>query len=197
MINKNHQSKAAIITRDSSITYHQLGDHINQYSQLIPQREDKKVAIFSENRVEWIYAFYAAWEKGCIAVPIDFLASVEDAAYIINDCRPELIFASSTTKDSLEKVKAKLSYQPEVKIFDEIELPALVDAEIWEGPSDKEQTAIIIYTSGTTGSPKGVMLSFKNLEANIVAVTKEVEIYNTERQVLALLPLHHLAHGMF
>ena len=134
MINNNYQSKTAIITRDFNISYHELGCNINQYSQFISNPEVKKVAIFSENRVEWIYAFYAAWENGCIAVPIDFMASVDDVAYIINDCRPELIFASSGTKDSIEKVKAKLSYHPEVKIFEELELPALVDAALWAGP---------------------------------------------------------------
>ncbi|SDC03878.1 AMP-binding protein [Williamwhitmania taraxaci] len=192
MVNKDFPNKAAIITKDSVITYHQLGGHIHQYSQFIGKREIKKIAIFSENRPEWIYAFYAAWENGCIAVPVDFMASVDDVAYIINDCRPEIIFGSAGTKDSLDKIQQKLSYQPEIQIFDEVNLPAFTDADHWEGPSDRETTAVIIYTSGTTGSPKGVMLSFKNLDANITAVTKEVAIYNPDRQVLLLLPLHHV-----
>ncbi|MCU0370970.1 MAG: AMP-binding protein, partial [Bacteroidales bacterium] len=49
-----------------------------------------------------------------------------------------------------------------------------------------------MFTSGTTGSPKGVMLSFANLLANIRAVTEEVKIFNSERPVLMLLPLHHI-----
>ncbi len=192
MINKNHLDKAAIITRDLTISYRELGDRVSQYSQLIANRDIKKVAIFSENRIEWTYAFFAAWENGCIVVPIDFLAALDDVAYIINDCQPEIIFTSASNKESLTKAVEKLQYQPEIHVIDEIELPSVANAEIWDGPSDLEKTALIIYTSGTTGSPKGVMLSFNNLEANIVAVTKEVEIYNPDRQVLALLPLHHI-----
>ena len=192
MINKDNLDKAAIITRDFKITFRELGGHINQYSQLLANRDIQKVAIFSENRVDWAYAFYAAWENNCIVVPVDFLATADDVAYILNDCKPEVVFASTNTKATIEKAQAKLSYQPEIRIFEEIKLPTPVPTELWSGPSDDEKTALIIYTSGTTGSPKGVMLSFKNIDANIIAVTKEVVIYNPDRQVLALLPLHHI-----
>ncbi|HMB00135.1 MAG TPA: AMP-binding protein, partial [Spirochaetota bacterium] len=53
-------------------------------------------------------------------------------------------------------------------------------------------TALIIYTSGTTGSPKGVMLSFKNLRANIKAVSEDIPVFRPRRQTMLLLPLHHI-----
>lgn len=192
MINKDYLDKPAIITRDLTLSYRELGVHVSHYSSLIANRDIKKVAIFAENRVEWIYAFFAGWENGCIVVPIDFLAALTDVAYIIDDCKPEVIFTSADNKESLTKAIAQLQYKPEVIVFDEIEPQAATTCEIWDGPTDLEKTALIIYTSGTTGSPKGVMLSFNNLDANIISVTKEVEIYNPDRQVLTLLPLHHI-----
>jgi long-subunit acyl-CoA synthetase (AMP-forming) len=36
------------------------------------------VLIFSENRAEWIHAFYGAWSKGCTVVPVDFQATAEE-----------------------------------------------------------------------------------------------------------------------
>ena len=53
-------------------------------------------------------------------------------------------------------------------------------------------TALIIYTSGTTGDPKGVMLSYENILANIEAVTRGVPIYTIDERVMLLLPLHHI-----
>ena len=50
----------------------------------------------------------------------------------------------------------------------------------------------MIYTSGTTGTPKGVMLSFENLLANVEAVTIGAPIYAPDERVLMLLPLHHI-----
>ena len=57
---------------------------------------------------------------------------------------------------------------------------------------DNDDTAVIIYTSGTTGSPKGVMLSYANLMANVRSVSQDVPIYNDRRRALVLLPLHHV-----
>ena len=54
-----------------------------------------------------------------------------------------------------------------------------------------QDTAVLIYTSGTTGSPKGVMLSYENLKANIEAVSEHVPIFVHEQRLLAILPFHH------
>ncbi|NJK86850.1 MAG: AMP-binding protein [Bacteroidales bacterium] len=51
---------------------------------------------------------------------------------------------------------------------------------------------MIIYTSGTTGSPKGVMLTFENLIANIEAVSEKVPIITKNETILMLLPCHHI-----
>ena len=56
---------------------------------------------------------------------------------------------------------------------------------------DETTLAAIVYTSGTTGNPKGVMLSFGNLLANVVPVADE-GYFTPEARVLLLLPLHHV-----
>ena len=72
----------------------------------------------------------------------------------------------------------------QVELSDDIR-PAKIDYE-------SSATAVIIYTSGTTGSPKGVMLSFGNMMANVDSVSKEVRIYTQDRRAIILLPLHHV-----
>ncbi|MDA3953511.1 MAG: AMP-binding protein [Bacteroidales bacterium] len=192
MINTNYKDNIALITTDKSYTYQQLFVKINQYSKYFDSKSYKKIAIHSENREDWIFAFYAGWKNNCVVVPIDFLASVDDVSYILNDSTPELVFISSETADNFEKVKSKLTYSPLIQDFDKQNLEDSNTEFDWNVPENKEETAVIIYTSGTTGSPKGVMLSYKNLMANIVAVSEKVEIYTKDRQVLLLLPLHHI-----
>jgi long-chain acyl-CoA synthetase len=192
MINTQYKDNIALITKDNTYTYQQLFVKINQYSEHFEGKNYKKIAIHSENREDWIFAFYAGWKNNCIVVPIDFIASVDDVSYILNDSTPELVFISSETSGKFEKVKSKLNYSPKIENFDNQDLKESNKEFEWNVPENKEDTAVIIYTSGTTGSPKGVMLTYKNLLANITAVSKDVEIFTKDRQVLLLLPLHHI-----
>ncbi len=192
MISSEDVNKTAIIVRDLKVSYKELFSSINQYAQLFKTKQYKKVAIYSENRIEWIYAFYAAWQNGCIAVPVDFMASIEDVTYILNDCKPELIFSSQEKKKELGLIQQGLNYEPEILYFGEKELPPFAGNDQVAEPKSIDDTAVIIYTSGTTGSPKGVMLSYKNIIVNIEGVSKHVEIFTPERQALMLLPLHHI-----
>lgn len=193
MINKNFKDKIALVTKKKSFTYQELFQKINQYSALFFEGKSyNKIAIHAENRADWIFAFYAAWKNNCTVVPIDFLASVDDVSYILNDCKPELIFFSNDTHPKFDDIKPDLDYNPEVVNLDKIDAEAPSGEFDWNVPKDKEDTAVIIYTSGTTGSPKGVMLSYKNLLANVEGVSEKVKIYTQDRQVLMLLPLHHI-----
>ena len=194
MIRTISPQKAAIITKDKTYSYTELLSGIQTLANLFSGKNYQKVAICSENRADWIYAFYAIWQNHGTVVTIDFLSSPDDIHFILNDCRPELLFVSETTIETINKAKEGLSYDPEVVIFEEVkysEEPAST-AFHCKSEDEPESTAVIIYTSGTTGSPKGVMLSFNNLISNIRAVSEEVKIFRTDRQVLMLLPLHHI-----
>jgi long-chain acyl-CoA synthetase len=192
MINTRYPDKPALILNDQVDSYSLFFSKIKAFSELFAGKGYVKIAIYSENRPEWLYAFFAAWQNGGIVVTIDFLSSADDAAYILNDCRPELVFTSEGVRKTWDKLTTKLQYSPETILFESINLADVQPVLPWEIPFKPEDTAVIIYTSGTTGSPKGVMLSFANIIANIRAVADEVHIFNAERPVLMLLPLHHV-----
>ncbi|MFZ1281908.1 MAG: AMP-binding protein, partial [Ignavibacteriaceae bacterium] len=160
--------KTALILKDQKIDYAHLINQVNSFSKILPSQILSKVAIFSENRFEWVYAFYSVWMKKAVAVPIDFMSSAEDVAFILNDCKPEVIFYSNGTKEVCEKAIAQLNYKIEKINLDEIKTEESSVNAIFPDP-DPNETAVIIYTSGTTGSPKGVMLSYDNLLVNIEA----------------------------
>lgn len=191
IIYRSNLEKKAIISQQGDFTYDQLLQHIQQYAALFETHGYSKVAIYSENRVEWFFSFYACLQNNCIAVPIDFMSSPEDVAYILDDCKPELIFLSENMQEAYSKVLEKSKHKPEAIVFENHPPKPDQAASLWIGPKDNETTAVIIYTSGTTGSPKGVMLSYTNLLANMNAVV-DAKIYHTESQVLVLLPLHHI-----
>ncbi len=191
IISRTFLDKNALITVNGNITYSALLKQVQQFANIFDQKGYSKVAIYAENSPAWITAFYSAIQNNCIAIPIDFLSSTEDVAYIIDDCQPDLIFISAAMVDAYKKVESKTTHKPELQIFEDIKIDQNIAESQWLAPDDDDATVAIIYTSGTTGSPKGVMLSYTNLLMNITAVI-EAKIYVPEREVLVLLPLHHV-----
>ena len=191
IINRDNLDKKYIITHNQDITGHDLLKYIQQYSLLISNQGITKIGIYSENRPEWFYAFYASLQNNCIAIPIDYMSSAEDVAYIIDDCQPEVLFISAAMQEAYAKVKLKSTFQPKIIVFEDHPPVADQPESTWIGPDDNDNTAVIIYTSGTTGSPKGVMLSYTNIIQNMNAVI-DAKIFHAESQTLVLLPLHHI-----
>ena len=199
--------KAAIITPEHEVSYAEMMQHIVEYAENLQKfntssvasqqaeadKYAKRIILFSENREEWVYAFFGIWRAGFIAVPVDATSTANDLAYIINDCKPCGIWVSENTCDVAKEAMAQAGHKMEMmslKIENSNHASKDVQEMTFEG--DKDTPCLIIYTSGTTGSPKGVMLSYDNLEANISGVADEVPIYNAERRVLMLLPVHHI-----
>lgn len=189
----NAGNKTAVVCGDIKISYDALKQKIATYANLLNEGSLKRVAIFSENQVGWIYSFYAGWYKNATIVPIDFMSSEDEVAYILKDCYPEVVFTSQDKKPLLEKAIEKAGVIIRVLVIEECNALPLTSADdLGEIIQNEEQTAVIIYTSGTTGSPKGVMLSYENLMANVDAVSNQIHIYTKDEVVMMLLPMHHI-----
>ncbi len=184
--------KIALVAEDLQLSYSDLAEKISVYSQLFSIEKDERIVIFSENRAEWIYAYYGIWQNYGIPVPVDFMASAEDVSFIINDCSPKHIFYSKGCEKTLQDALKLVEFNPATICFEEIkeQEPAL-EVSIRE-EYELNDTAVIIYTSGTTGTAKGVMLTFDNLLSNIEGVSRDVVIYTSTDRVMILLPLHHI-----
>lgn len=197
----------AIISGEQNISYKQLLDYINLFAQQTPKDTAQprtainmsKTLIFSENRPGWIYAFFSVWQNRGIAVPVDASSMVEDVVYILRDCQPSVIWTSSQKLPVVTEALKIAGQDVKVMLIDDYENAAceprgrkteVEDESIFV--ADNHEPALIIYTSGTTGSPKGVVLSYANLYANMYSVTYDVPIFNPERRTIILLPLHHI-----
>ena len=72
--------RTAIVWQDTTVTYEDFLRHVHYYSSLFNAGATDKIAIFSANRPEWAYAFYAGWKNGAVAVPVDFMATADEVA---------------------------------------------------------------------------------------------------------------------
>lgn len=188
------RNKKAIVCHNNSYDYKQVLQYTSCYADhFSAEANPQKVLIFSDNTAEYFFALYGAVRCNAIVVPVDVQSTIKELAYIINDCRPEIIFISPEKR---EIVTAALEAVPDLtcKIVTplDINIEQVAQYPVTEIPEgDPEQTMFIIYTSGTTGSPKGVMLSYKNVMFNVNSVSKQVPIYHEASNVMVLLPLHH------
>ncbi len=189
-----NRDKIALKYRDVNYTYKELLQISTCFAQKFAATDvAERVAIFAENSPEWVFAFYGAMRNGSVVVPVDVLSTAKEVAYVLNDCRPEIIFTSSTKRSVMEEAVGMVE-----NYHCTILTPADVDLTYYEEqpatpienrPAD--DTLLIIYTSGTTGSPKGVMLTMRNVLYNVNSVSVNVPIFTEKRNVMVLLPLHH------
>ncbi len=187
---KDHKG-IAIICGERKVSFTELLQRVALFSKEGKHAAGERTLIFSENREGWIYAFYSVWANRGIAVPVDASSTVSDVSYIINDCKPVAVWTSRQKLETVQAAVKEGGQTMDIHIIDELETAPAGDEKA-EIAYNEEDTALIIYTSGTTGSPKGVMLSFRNILVNVRAVSEEVPIFNTERRTLILLPLHHV-----
>jgi long-chain acyl-CoA synthetase len=157
-----------------------------------------KVLVWGENRPEWIVALWACFLEGIVLVPIDYHASVEFLRRVAAIVDARLLIAGDevATRDLPERIGGLA-----VWTLGEVEWPdAAADVTPVEprpsvGPAD---TAEIIFTSGATAEPKGVVITHRNVLANIVPVEREVLRYRKYGRpffpirFLNLLPLSHM-----
>jgi long-chain acyl-CoA synthetase len=186
------RENTALVWNEQAVSYLELLSSIEGYAQQLLVEANQNIVIFSENRLEWVYAFYAGFEHGCTMVPLDFMSSVDDVAYILGDCRPAVVFCSEDTQAVLRQAIDKAGVSPVVLILDEMVDQTSPGDPVPIAMPSSDKIMLLIYTSGTTGSPKGVMLSSENLLANMDSVSEEVPIFTPDQRVLVLLPLHHI-----
>lgn len=186
--------RTAIITPDREISYAEMMTNIRKYAQYVSLEKGAKTIVFAENCVEWIYSFFSIWQNRGIAIPVDASSTADDVAYIMADAQPDAIWVTAQTEKVASEAIKKAGVKTALLRMDDLSgLRSHAETKEDGVSFEDSDIAVILYTSGTTGSPKGVMLTFKNLIVNINAIScKEVPIFNKASSTLILLPLHHV-----
>ena len=162
-----------------------------------------RAAILAENSPMWAMMDLACQMCGVIAVPLYSTLPANQVQVILADSGAKLVLVSSDKQRAkIDKVRAEAPELKHIWSYSEFEeIEARGAAFFKERPELYESTwpaafpddvATIIYTSGTTGTPKGVMLTHKNLVANAVAITKITPHLSSAERFLSFLPLAHI-----
>lgn len=161
------------------------------------------VGIFSSSSPFWLIFDFAINQVGAISVPIFANISTSNLNFQIKDSNMKYIFIDSLARlEDIEKENSHLTFithnfcikEKNYYNFDEI---LIIGKQICDDTGFKahipneNDVFSIIYTSGNTGTPKGVMLTHKNIISQIKDINKLINLEQKE-VALSLLPLAHI-----
>lgn len=152
----------------------------------------KHVAIIGENSYEWLLVYFTVINGGNVAVPIDKELSAEDMAKQLKKADCDAVFCSSGYIDLLNGIddisvhSMKFIEEYIEKGKEEIKAG---NRDYIDYTIDVNALSMIVFTSGTTGVSKGVMMTQRNIVADINDGCRN---YKLEGKIIALLPFHHL-----
>lgn len=200
--------------KEISLTWQQVGEKISKISQaLLVAGIDvqDRVAIFANNSIAWALSDLAILHLRGITVPIYSTNTPAQAAFILNDADVKVMFvgaqAQMVSALALRGVCPQLQYI--IALDSTIDLKGCdiavhLDTFCQQGEfssstelqerieqRDLDDLFTIIYTSGTTGEPKGVMLDYRNMAAQLYFHDNRLSV--SEKDVsLSFLPLSHV-----
>src|SRR5829696_6548121 len=147
------------------------------------------VSLLLPNSVEYVIAYFACWQLGALAGPINSLLKSQEIAYVISNSEAKALLLNSEFLPMIESIRADL---PDVVIAFDSEAEATgTESPAPEPEISAEDEAIIIYTSGTTGKPKGCLLTHGNVIANARQISTWLGFTETDR-LLTMMPLFHM-----
>ena len=207
--NKNTLFLSSLKEPRKTYTWEQTFNFINIVSQELKKIVNKgdRCLLISENRPEWFISDLSIMFSEAITVPAYTTYAEKDYEYIINDCKPSVIFVSNDEQfNKIKKIISEKSYIKQIFSFENLNdtdennfinindlLQTNLQNELNNFNIKRNDIACIIYTSGTQGNPKGVMLSHGGILNNCEGAFEVLKPLINNRQVnfLTWLPLSH------
>ena len=199
-----------------SVSWNQFSLRVKQVSNAllnIGAKPYDKIAVFSQNCVHYLYTDFGAYGVKLCSIPFYATSSEQQIQYMINDGQVRFLFVGEQDQyDKAHRVFALCPSLERIIIFDSSvristhdpaalyfkdfiklgeNLPRQTEVETLYKSASMDDLANILYTSGTTGDSKGVMLTYGQYHAALIANDEVVPVSEKDR-VINFLPFTHI-----
>lgn len=203
---RKYPLNTALISQDTSLTFKELYFRSILLSKQLALHgvcpHDKVILLF-ENSAEFYIAYFATWQLGAVVVPVNTFLHEKELGYIITESEPKVIIASSSLGQKLQNVLlgGYTTTLPTLLGPDAFDRQTYTEDCINQTIQDftihelaQDDLCALLYTSGTTGTPKGVMLSSRNIITNALQGFARFRTYGMTNQerFFCILPLFHV-----
>jgi long-chain acyl-CoA synthetase len=178
-----------------SYTYRQIGAAARAFAARLRDRSiasGEKILFWSENRPEWLAAFWGCLLQKVVVVPVDYRASASVVLTLQQAVQARAILVGDEVKPSALGEAFPVWPLREIDLSGEQEQP---EPGV---PIAADDIAEIVFTSGSTAPPKGVVITHRNITADLAPIEREVAKYQVFIRLLSpvrfvvLLPLSHM-----
>ncbi|WP_411091870.1 4-coumarate--CoA ligase family protein [Streptomyces sp. 049-1] len=188
-------------TDGTTLTYEQVDRFHRRVAAALAEagvRKGDVLALHSPNTVAFPLAFYAATRAGASVTTVHPLATAEEFAKQLSDARARWIVTVSPLLDTARRAAELAGGVQEILVCDSAPgHRSLIDMLASTAPEPRiaidpaEDVAALPYSSGTTGTPKGVMLTHRQIATNLAQLEPLMPAAPGDR-VLAVLPFFHI-----
>ena len=179
--------------KEVSLTYKEAEDKVKEVSSWflsLGVKKGDKIIVSGKNSVAWAVTYIAVQYAGCTVVPLDSSLHDEDFIKFAKFSDSVVLVADN---DRMKKVAGSLPMLGYASLEENGTYPSIMtlSAPYRDGHvMTEDDVAAILFTSGTTGTPKGVMLTNKNIVSDIFISQANMNIYPSD-VFYAILPIHH------
>lgn len=204
---KNRPNHTALVFKETSYSYKELGEVVRRIASSLQKRGVKKgtrVGLMMNNCPELVFSYYAVLFVGGVVVQNNPMYKERELDYQLKDSGAEMLIIENNILESLSLSGEELENIIVARVKEHPKYDTL-QSYIENGSEEitptslnpKEDIAVLQYTGGTTGLSKGVKLSHYNLVSNVVQVDKFMGVHcqQGKEKVLNVLPLFHV-YGM-
>lgn len=189
---KENADKIAIRATEGTFTYRELLQTSARIATALlantPDLKEQRVAFLIPSGFQYVATQWGIWRAGGIAVPLCVSHPRPELEYVIEDSGASIIIIHP----DFEAVLGSLAQERNLRLI--LTTDALPEETDFLPDIDISRRALILYTSGTTGKPKGVVITHKNIQAQVTSLISAWEWKASDR-ILNVLPMHHI-HGI-
>ncbi len=195
-----HGDKSAIVFNDKRVSYAELFAKVNQvafYLNELDLPKNTRIGVYSNKGIEQAIAVLAILSTDYILVPLTKQLKSEQVEYIINDCDIKCIITDKLKLESIEEINFEghiISYETTSKDVASFEEIYKYYNKQYVCDVNGHDNAVITYSFGMTGTPKGIVISHRNLIDSARVVSQYLQLEQDD--VISGLLIFNLDYGL-